>query len=78
VHTKDEVTEAFEASNAADMRVRECVRAMVCGEQRRDPLLYRTLVQERNAAFASFLWAFMRKSRSMTVHTDNGTAGDQA
>ena len=75
--TKDEVTEALEASIAADMRVRECVRAAVYGHSHRDPMLVRQLVQERNAAFANFLQAFMRRSRAMSMRAANGPASGQ-
>jgi hypothetical protein len=74
VSTKDEVTEALEAANAADMRVRARTRAVVYGYERADSVLLQTLVLERNAAFANFLQAFMRRSRSMAVRVNEGAS----
>lgn len=73
---QDEVREAFEASSAADMRVRACVRAIVYGHERKDSAHLHRLVQERNAAFANFLQAFIRRSRSMAARAEKGNAGD--
>ena len=76
--THDELREAFEASSAADMRVRAFVRAIVYGHDRRDSARMQKLVQERNAAFGNFLQTFIRRSRSMAARAPDGKTGDQA
>ena len=60
---RDEVQKALAESYEADLRVRACVKAVVTGQARRDPLHFRQLVAQRNAAFDNFLQAFIRRSR---------------
>jgi len=60
---RDPVEVALAQSYEADLRVRDCVKAVVTGQERRDPVHFRQLVADRNAAFANFLQAFMRRSR---------------
>ena len=61
--TRDEVQKALAESNEADLRVRACVKAVVTGQERSDPVHFRQLVAQRNAAFDNFLQAFIRRSR---------------
>ena len=61
--SQDEVQIALAASIEGDLRVRSYVRAVVTGQVRRDSARFRQLVVERNAAFADYLQAFMRRSR---------------
>ena len=75
--TQDEVRESFEASSAADMRVRACLRDIVHGHHRKDPAHLQKLVRERNAAFLNFLQAFIRRSRSMAARAEDRNAGNQ-
>ena len=66
---RDEVQKAFAESNEADLRVRACVKAVVTGQERSDPVHFRQLVAQRNAAFANFLQAFIRLSREKAARS---------
>jgi hypothetical protein len=48
---------------------------VVTGQERRDPARFRQLVDERNAAFADYLQAFMRRSRDRAKRA--GQTGDR-
>lgn len=67
---RDEVQKALAESNEADLRVRACVKAVVTGQERSDPVRYRQLVAQRNAAFDNFLQAFIRRSREVAARAD--------
>ena len=70
VPSQDEVQIALAASIEGDLRVRSYVRAVVTGQERRDSARFRQLVDERNAAFADYLQAFMRRSRDRARRAD--------
>jgi hypothetical protein len=59
---RDEVQKALAESNEADLRVRACVKAVVTGQERNDPVHFRQLIAQRNAAFDKFLQAFIRRT----------------
>jgi hypothetical protein len=67
---RDEVQKAFAESAEADLRVRACVKAVVTGEERHDPVHFRQLVAQRNAAFDNFLHAFIRRSREKAARSN--------
>ncbi|HET9206445.1 MAG TPA: hypothetical protein VFO28_09435 [Burkholderiaceae bacterium] len=73
VSPRDEVQNALAASNEADLKVRACVKAVVTGQMPRDPAHFRQLVAERNAAFATFLQAFIRRSREKSALPDENS-----
>jgi len=67
---RDEVQKALAESNEADLKVRACVKAVVTGQERNDPVHFRQLVAQRNAAFDNFLQAFIRRSREMAARSN--------
>jgi hypothetical protein len=73
---RDEVDKALAESNEADLRVRACVKAMVTGQELNDPVRFRQLVAQRNAAFTNFLQAFIRRSRDSAARADGHGDGD--
>ena len=68
--SRDEVQKALAASIEGDLRVRSYVHCVVTGQERRDPARFRQLVEERDAAFADYLQAFMRRSRDRAKRAD--------
>ena len=72
---QDEVQKALAAFHEADLKVRASVKAVVTGQAPRDPVHFRQLVAERSAAFATFLQAFIRRSREKATLADATGAG---
>ncbi len=64
---RDEVQKALAEWNEADLRVRACVKAVVTGHERNDPVHFRQLVAQRNAAFANYLQALICRSREQAA-----------
>jgi hypothetical protein len=52
------------------------VKAVVTGRELNDPVRFRQLVAQRNAAFTNFLQAFIRRSRDRAARADGHGDGD--